>query len=70
MFYLQNAYATHLIRQRETAGCHLISIHNIAYQMRLMKDIRESILNDAFPEFVQHFMKHERQSHSSLSGSL
>ena len=66
------AYLSRLIRQRETAGCHLISIHNIAYQMRLMKDIRESIVNDKFPEFVQIFMKqyyHQRQGHSSLAGS-
>lgn len=58
------AYLSRLMRQKETVGCHLISIHNIAYQMRLMKDIRESILQDKFPEFIVEFMQkyyHERE---------
>ena len=50
------AFVARLIRNKETAGCHLVSIHNIAYQMRLMASIRQSILDDKFPEFVQDFM--------------
>ncbi|KAJ1916508.1 Queuine tRNA-ribosyltransferase catalytic subunit 1 [Tieghemiomyces parasiticus] len=41
---------------KETVGCHLLSIHNIAFQMRLMRDIRESIMDDSFPAFVRSFM--------------
>ncbi|KAJ2999436.1 Queuine tRNA-ribosyltransferase catalytic subunit 1 [Globomyces sp. JEL0801] len=58
------SYVSRLIRQRETVGCHLISIHNLAFQMRLMEDIRQSIKQDKFPEFVQSFMRtyyHERK---------
>jgi tRNA-guanine family transglycosylase len=50
------AYLKTLI-DSETVGCILISIHNIAYQMSLMKNIRESIMNDTFPEFVNLFMQ-------------
>ncbi len=53
-------YPSHLqkltIKFRDTVGCHLLSIHNIAYQMRLMSDIRASIEKDTFPAFVQQFM--------------
>lgn len=46
----------HTIVTKETVACHLLSIHNIAYQMRLMKNIRESIKKGCFVEFVQDFM--------------
>lgn len=41
---------------REEVSCHLLTIHNIYYQMQLMRDIRESIKKDKFPEFVSNFM--------------
>lgn len=41
---------------REEVSCHLLTIHNIYYQMQLMRDIRESIKKDKFPEFVCSFM--------------
>lgn len=47
----------HSIVTQETVACHLITIHNIAYQLNLMNTMRESIKQDKFPEFVQHFMK-------------
>ncbi|XP_043469195.1 queuine tRNA-ribosyltransferase catalytic subunit [Leptopilina heterotoma] len=40
----------------ETVACHLLTVHNIAFQLNLMKDIRESIKAQTFPEFVQDFM--------------
>ncbi|KAK6632336.1 hypothetical protein RUM44_007377 [Polyplax serrata] len=40
----------------ETVGCHLISIHNVAFQMRFMNMVRESIKNNRFPEFIKNFM--------------
>ncbi|KAJ1736298.1 Queuine tRNA-ribosyltransferase catalytic subunit 1 [Coemansia biformis] len=42
---------------RETTGCHLVTVHNIAFQMRLMRDIREAIVADRFPQFVRSFME-------------
>ncbi|KAJ2557684.1 Queuine tRNA-ribosyltransferase catalytic subunit 1 [Coemansia sp. RSA 1933] len=42
---------------KETTGCHLITIHNIAFQMRLMRDIRCAIVCDQYPAFIRDFVK-------------
>lgn len=39
------------------SGCILITAHNVAFQLRLMREIREAIKMDKFPEFIQKFMK-------------
>lgn len=46
----------HQIVTIETVACHLLTVHNIAFQMKLMKDIRESIKQQKYPEFVQNYM--------------
>lgn len=46
----------HTVAGKKQIGSHLITIHNIAYQMKLMRQVRESISEDRFPEFVQDFM--------------
>lgn len=45
------AYLHHLIKTDETLGWHLLSLHNITFYHRLMKEMRASILNDSFLEF-------------------
>jgi len=40
----------------EAVSCNLLSVHNLTYQMQLMKGIRDSIKENKFPEFVQAFM--------------
>ncbi|XP_070532409.1 queuine tRNA-ribosyltransferase catalytic subunit 1-like isoform X2 [Ptychodera flava] len=47
----------HSIANQETVACHLLTVHNIAFQMNLMRSIRESILEDRFPKFIKDFMK-------------
>jgi tRNA-guanine transglycosylase len=47
----------HTLIARDPVGCHLITIHNINYQLALMRGMRESIIADKFPEFVGKFMK-------------
>ncbi|KAJ2682826.1 Queuine tRNA-ribosyltransferase catalytic subunit 1 [Coemansia sp. RSA 1285] len=42
---------------KETTGCHLVTIHNIAFQMRLMYGIRRAIICNRFPAFIRDFMK-------------
>ncbi|KAJ2850437.1 Queuine tRNA-ribosyltransferase catalytic subunit 1 [Coemansia brasiliensis] len=42
---------------KETTNCHLITVHNIAFQMRLMRDIRTAIVEDRYPQFIRSFMK-------------
>ncbi|XP_015433721.1 PREDICTED: probable queuine tRNA-ribosyltransferase [Dufourea novaeangliae] len=49
------AYLHHIVTI-ETVACHLLSVHNIAFQMKLMQDIRRSIEEQKFPEFIQQFM--------------
>ncbi|XP_035704923.1 queuine tRNA-ribosyltransferase catalytic subunit 1 isoform X2 [Folsomia candida] len=46
----------HAIATHETMACHLLTVHNITFQMRLMKRIRESIKEATFVEFVRNFM--------------
>lgn len=46
----------HQIVSMETVSCNLLSVHNLSYQMQLMKSIRNSIKENKFPEFVQKFM--------------
>ncbi len=41
---------------KETTACHLLTVHNVAFQLRLMRRIRESIKEGRFPEFVRGFM--------------
>ncbi|XP_034192299.1 tRNA-guanine transglycosylase isoform X3 [Osmia lignaria lignaria] len=49
------AYLHHIVTV-ETAACHLLSVHNIAFQMKLMQNIRQSINEQRFPEFIQEYM--------------
>jgi queuine tRNA-ribosyltransferase len=47
----------HIVATRETVGCHLLTLHNLTYQFRLMRRIHEAIIEDRFPAFVQDFFK-------------
>ncbi len=51
------AYLRHMINVNEMMGAMLISLHNITFLIKLMEDMRESILNDSFVEFCQEFYK-------------
>jgi len=46
----------HTIVTRETVACHYLTMHNVAYQLRLMQGIRDAITTDTFPAFIQSFM--------------
>ncbi|XP_038631709.1 queuine tRNA-ribosyltransferase catalytic subunit 1-like [Scyliorhinus canicula] len=60
------AYLHGLFRS-DTAALHHITIHNIAYQLNLMRFIHESIQQEKFPAFVQQFMKRMYGSVEALS---
>lgn len=49
------AYLHHIVTV-ETVACHLLSIHNIAFQMKLMENIRRSIKEQRFPKFIQQYI--------------
>ncbi|KAJ1642704.1 hypothetical protein LPJ64_005476 [Coemansia asiatica] len=53
---LANAYL-HTTMTKDTTRCHLITIHNIAFQMCLMCNIHHAIVMDQFPLFICEFMQ-------------
>ena len=40
---------------KETAGAHLLSIHNVHFLLDLMRRVREAILDDGYPEFLKGY---------------
>ncbi|KAK2836201.1 hypothetical protein Q7C36_014070 [Tachysurus vachellii] len=47
----------HALFKSDTAAMHHITIHNISYQLTLMRAVRQSIIEQRFPEFVRSFMR-------------
>lgn len=45
----------HHLAAKETVGAHLLTIHNVYYQLNLMKQVRNAILEDRYPDFVKTF---------------
>lgn len=43
------------VTTKDTVGCHLVSIHNIAFQLRLMRSMREAIKKDELPAWIKKF---------------
>jgi queuine tRNA-ribosyltransferase len=52
------AYLHHLIKAEEVLGWHLLTIHNLTFYHRLMREIREAILRNDFLEFYEQ-QRHE-----------
>jgi queuine tRNA-ribosyltransferase len=50
---LSRAYIRHLFMAGEMLGPILLSLHNLAYYQRLMREAREAIAGDAFLEFYR-----------------
>jgi queuine tRNA-ribosyltransferase len=50
------AYIRHLIRNDESLGGRLLSIHNIRFLIRLTENIRTSIKEDNFKEYKEEFL--------------
>ncbi|RDA88647.1 hypothetical protein CP532_4125 [Ophiocordyceps camponoti-leonardi (nom. inval.)] len=40
---------------KETVAAHLLSIHNVWYQLNLMREVRQSIIEDTFPSLIRRF---------------
>lgn len=47
----------HSLACRETTGAHFLTIHNVAYQLNLMKQARTAIINGNFVQFVKNFFR-------------
>ena len=50
------AYLSHLFRSNEMLGATLASMHNIYFIVNLVKDIRQSIIEDRFCQFKAEFL--------------
>lgn len=51
---ITRAYIYHTAA-KETAGAHLLSMHNVHYLLNLMRNIRSSIIEDRFPAFLKSY---------------
>lgn len=40
---------------KETVAAHLLTIHNVWYQLNLMREIREAVIADRYPAFLRQF---------------
>ena len=49
------AYLRHLINVDEMLGAMLLSLHNITFLHKLMRDMREAIFADSLPDFAKEF---------------
>ncbi|NXA43303.1 TGT ribosyltransferase, partial [Eudromia elegans] len=47
----------HALLRSEPAALHHLTVHNVAYQLGLMRSMRESILGGRFPAFVRDFLR-------------
>jgi queuine tRNA-ribosyltransferase len=50
------SYLRHLFNTDEILGLRLVSLHNIYFYLKMMRDIREAIENDRFKEFKEGFL--------------
>jgi queuine tRNA-ribosyltransferase len=49
-------YIRHLIKAEEILGLRLITIHNLHFYLKLLHRIRDSIENETFTSFRDHFV--------------
>jgi queuine tRNA-ribosyltransferase len=54
--HYSRAYLRHLIKAREVFGLRLATVHNLRFMLRLMADIRQSILDGTFAAFKESFL--------------
>jgi tRNA-guanine transglycosylase len=44
----------HHLAAKETAGAHLLTLHNVAYLLNLMNEARKAIVDDRYPQFLRN----------------
>jgi queuine tRNA-ribosyltransferase len=47
----------HHLAAKETVGAHLLTMHNVWYQLQLMRDVRQAIIEDRYPAFLKQFFR-------------
>jgi queuine tRNA-ribosyltransferase len=58
--HFSRAYLRHLIRANEVLGLRLATVHNLRFMLRLMAEIRSSILDGTFVQFKTDFLRDYR----------
>lgn len=53
---ITRAYIHH-VAAKETAGAHLLSMHNVHYLLDLMRKAREAIVGDRYPDFLKEYFQ-------------
>ncbi len=56
------SYLAHLFRSHEMIASTIASIHNLHFIVHLVKDIRQSILEDRFLEFKKEYLKNYKNN--------
>jgi len=51
------SYLRHLFNAGEILGLHLVSLHNIHFYLKMMRDIRQAIKENRFKEFKKEFLR-------------
>lgn len=51
---ITRAYVHHNT-SKETVSAHMLTIHNVWYQLNLMREVRQSIVADRFPAYIRQF---------------
>ncbi|CZS91339.1 probable tRNA-guanine transglycosylase [Rhynchosporium graminicola] len=52
---IEDGAFVHHLAAKETAGAHMLTIHNVWYQLALMRGVREAIIGDRFPALLKKF---------------
>jgi queuine tRNA-ribosyltransferase len=64
--HFTRAYLRHLFNAEELLGHRLVSLHNIHFYLKLMRDLRAAIAKDTFNEFKQGFYNQYRIAGAAL----
>lgn len=57
----------HLV-SRDPVGGRLVSIHNVYFQLRLMREMRQAIIKDDFPAWIEQFFQGYFKEYSKYPG--
>ena len=56
------AFVRSLLMSGNPTGAQIMTIHNVAYMMQHVRDMRSAIIKNQFPEFVNNFLDQQFQN--------
>jgi queuine tRNA-ribosyltransferase len=60
------SYIRHLLHVEEMLGLYLMSLHNLAFLLNLMREIRQAILEDRFDAFAVYFLSQYEKANAAI----